>query len=111
MTENEAKVAVLEALREEHDKRHDRFEADLKGELKYIKRRLDEGEKHFSKLDSTLSNITGMLREHCDDGHNLHVAFNGMQRARQIIIRMGPPMATGGGIVAIILWALEKFAS
>ena len=87
MTEEEARIAVLEAQRESHEERHTRETADLKESFERI-------DKQFEKVDTRFDTLETLIRNN-----------NGQ---RGSLKRLAPPIASGGGFVAIIYFLIDR---
>lgn len=89
------RIASLEALQSAHEQRHGIFDREL--------------EKTFQSIDKRFDNIDTKLQDlHIDilSSTKSQPMTNG-KKARNVIIKVGTPMLTGGGIVAIIMWCIE----
>ena len=80
MTEEEARIAVLESQRESHEERHTREIVDLKEAFGNI-------DKRFDKLETLIGN------NNC---------------RQNSLKRIAPPIAGGGGFVAIIYFLIDR---
>ncbi len=107
---NKERLSVLEAQRDAHEDRHTASEDRISDAFDRVDKGMEKGESRFDSIDFKLGEMSIVLAKHCNDtNHNDPAPTNG-RKAKNIIIRAGSPMATGGGIVAIILWLIQVLA-
>lgn len=117
MTEAE-KIAVLETQREEHEKRHDRFEKDIEAKFTSISTQFAAGSKKFDTLMLQQNSMKIMLEEHCKNSGQGQVCntkkSNGSETKKsngsEVVITIkswGKTLGWGGGAIAILLLIIE----
>ncbi len=102
------RLTRVEVLQDAHEERHERHEQELGRQFKAITERFESGEKRFDNVDTQLVGVTKILTEHCVQTGCGPKPSN--HRKRDIVIKLGPPVAGGGGLIAIVAWLVAHFA-
>ena len=112
MMSPEERIAALEAMSKGHDTAHDLRDREMERALVSISDQFKEGNSRFQVISSEvgevkteLTEVHTLLKAHCEGTSQ---GPNGSKR-RDIVIKIGAPMAFGGGLVSAILYLLDRF--